>query len=233
MSSSRVGWLVGSLFIVVACGGSTQIEPGSDGGAGGGGRKATPIPAAGAPPASGGAPGTTRPEAGAPSVAGNSAQAGGLSETLCVLGDQIYSVGATWKCDCNTCGCGADGKIWSTLALCSACTYGEEPHYPGEKFPSTDGCNTCECTNDGGVACTEKACACNPDKEPNRQYAGKSPEQCAVIDYACSPPTKPFGNACGCGCEQDASCPEWINCIPGATDCAAMKQKCPLSKVAD
>lgn len=235
MKVSRVGWLVGSMMLVSACGGSAQFDGGPEGEAGSGGRKSTPvtpIPSAGAPPAAGGAPGATRPEAGAPSVGGSSAQAGGGGITVCVVGEQTYAVGASWKCDCNTCYCGTDGKVASTAVACFACTYAGIGRFAGTTFPSTDGCNSCQCAADGSVACTDKACGCSADKPWNKQYAGSSPEQCALIDYECGASTKPFSDGCGCGCEQDASCAEWIDCSPGTTSCASMKQKCPLSQIA-
>lgn len=87
------------------------------------------------------------------------------------------------------------------------CEYGGKTRAVGESFPSTDGCNTCGCTESGNVACTEKACApapaaaCDPAKEPNREYKMRSPDQCKAALFRCETGKKPFFNACGCGCE--------------------------------
>ncbi|GMV42495.1 MAG: hypothetical protein AMXMBFR64_42110 [Myxococcales bacterium] len=137
---------------------------------------------------------------------------------------------------CNTCVCQKGGMAMCTLMACApVCSYGGKNYEYGETFPSTDGCNTCTCM-DGGVACTEMACACDPKSEWWRKYVGSSPEQCMVIKYTCEPNTTGFSNACGCGCEQDPSCPEWFNCMPGPgappCDPAAIAAKCPYSGIA-
>jgi hypothetical protein len=52
---------------------------------------------------------------------------------------------------------------------------------------------------------------CNPDTEPNREYLLK---ECAPgDDWSCPlPNTQSFVNECGCGCEQDPSCPPTFYC---------------------
>lgn len=92
-----------------------------------------------------------------------------------------------------------------TAPQAKTCEYGGKTRAVGESFPSTDGCNTCSCTDTGNVACTEKACApsaaCNPDKEPNREYKMRSPADCKAALFRCDTGKKPFFNDCGCGCE--------------------------------
>lgn len=56
---------------------------------------------------------------------------------------------------------------------------------------------------------------CDPSSEYNRSYKSKSVTQCQVIDYRCPTNTSMFTNDCGCGCEQAASCPPWVDCMPG------------------
>jgi hypothetical protein len=56
---------------------------------------------------------------------------------------------------------------------------------------------------------------CNPELEHNRDYLGNV-ETCARADFICMEPTTGFSNACGCGCEQDASCPPAFECGPNA-----------------
>lgn len=218
----KQGFVVaGSLWFtvaVLACGGSAQTGPGDDGGAGSAG--AQPSPGAG----SGNAGAGNSSSAGS----GNTGSAGAAGKGAdCEVGKITYASGTSWKCDCNTCFC-MDGRVGSTAVACFACTYEGNNRYAGESFRSADGCNTCTCESDGSVACTDKACTCDPDKEWNRKYVS-TPEGCQLIDFACTGNTKGFGNSCGCGCEQDASCPQYINCIPGAADCSAMTEKCPLS----
>lgn len=57
--------------------------------------------------------------------------------------------------------------------------------------------------------------SCDPASELDRHYMAKSPETCALIDFTCPEYTTYFGNDCGCGCEQDASCPDSLDCQPG------------------
>jgi len=144
-----------------------------------------------------------------------------------------YYAGDTYPAGdgCNTCTCMAGGASACTEMACSGCVYAGQHYKPGEGFPALDGCNKCECT-DQGVSCTDMACACDPAKEWWRNYVAHSPEECSVIDYVCPPNTFGFSNACGCGCEQDSSCPEYISCMPPAPNCEADKAKCPFSGVA-
>jgi hypothetical protein len=72
-------------------------------------------------------------------------------------------------------------------------------------------CSTIWCA----LISTADAGACDPSKEFNRHYVGSSPEECSLVDYACPENTTMFGNACGCGCQQDASCPQVVDCMPG------------------
>ncbi len=132
------------------------------------------------------------------------------------------------RCEANAC----------VLGPPLGCFYNGAQHSVGENFPSADGCNTCVCGPDGGVGCTKRAClpppSCDPSKEPNRKYVAHSPEQCMLVRYACEPNTVGFSNACGCGCEQPATCPAFINCMPGPgpSSCAADRARCPYTPVA-
>ncbi|PKN31812.1 MAG: hypothetical protein CVU63_21985 [Deltaproteobacteria bacterium HGW-Deltaproteobacteria-20] len=129
--------------------------------------------------------------------------------------------------------CVLDGSYPDAAGSCqpAACTYEGQDYLPGDSFPALDGCNTCSCTDSGMVACTKMACVCNPAEEWWRQYVATDPSTCAVIKYSCPPKTFHFANECGCGCEQDAACPEWINCMP-PTDCSQQRADCPYSPVA-
>lgn len=68
---------------------------------------------------------------------------------------------------------------------------------------------------DSTVWCIDR---CNPETEHHRSYVGKNPEQCQVIDFSCGGATSHFQNECGCGCEQDADCPDVFFCQPPAQD---------------
>ncbi len=80
------------------------------------------------------------------------------------------------------------------------CSYGGATYKPGDNFAASDECNTCTCSSSGAVGCTKKACVCNPEAEPWRNYAG-TPTTCQTIRYSCPANKRSFQNACGCGCE--------------------------------
>jgi len=81
-----------------------------------------------------------------------------------------------------------------------ACTYEGTTYKPGDTFPATDECNTCTCSSSGNVGCTKKACTCDPEQEPWRNYLG-TPATCLTIRFNCTSDKRTFQNACGCGCE--------------------------------
>jgi hypothetical protein len=117
-----------------------------------------------------------------------------------------------------------------------ACQHAGKAYAVGEGFPSADGCNTCSCMEDGSVACTKKACACSPETETNRRYKMRDASQCKAALFQCDPGTKPFFSDCGCGCEQPATCPQFVNCMPGpgAQPCNEdeIKKSCPFTQIA-
>ena len=156
-------------------------------------------------------------------------------EEGCMHDGMFYPVGASFPAGdgCNTCECLDAGSVSCTLAVCAdTCTYAGKEYQHGEQFPSLDGCNTCTCDN-GGVSCTEINCPCDPQSEWYRDYIGMSPMECAVIDYACPENTTAFSNSCGCGCEQDSSCPQWFNCMPPSPcNVDEIKKTCPYSGIA-
>lgn len=85
------------------------------------------------------------------------------------------------------------------------CDYNGVSYAVGQSFPAPDGCNTCTC-NASGVTCGQKQCVCDPDNEPWRNYVG-TPATCPTIRYTCQDGTRPFQNACGCGCERPQPTP--------------------------
>lgn len=168
------------------------------------------------------------------SACGSSVQ-GDHTDDGCTWEGKTYPIGATFKDadGCNSCECQEDGTVGCTLMACGDdCTYGGEVHPFGSAFPSLDGCNTCTC-DANGVNCTEMACACDPASEWWREYAAEDPKTCQVIDYACPENTTMFGNDCGCGCEQDPSCPQAFDCQPPKScDAEALHAQCPYSDIA-
>jgi hypothetical protein len=115
-------------------------------------------------------------------------------------------------------------SVWCARALseCTArpvCRSGDlelSGPCPGSECYSRSVCGfTIHClpsSRAGGAPSEEE---CDPALEPDRNYVAKTPATCAVIDFACPAYTTYFANDCGCGCEQGASCPDSVNCIPG------------------
>lgn len=119
----------------------------------------------------------------------------------------------------------------SGMAQCNAfpaCDKGDTQLTDG-KCPRALGCytrtlcgNTIHCADD----------ACDPETEYNYHYVAMG-DACGLIDYTCPAETEYFGNPCGCGCKQDASCPPAIDCQPGPDpnpSCSdEILAKCPYS----
>jgi hypothetical protein len=91
-------------------------------------------------------------------------------------------------------------KLTIKAAAPVTCSDGGATYAVGATFPASDDCNTCTCSSSGSVSCTKKACVCNPEDEPWRNYVG-TPTSCQTIRYTCAANKRPFQNACGCGCE--------------------------------
>lgn len=228
---------------VVACGGNIAdgtgtARPGpSDGGLGMGGSSA-----GGSSGGSGGAVG------GSAGVG-----AGGIDCSNVGCGPPyVCTEGCSAPCGCCPCAEGALQTIGGVSYVCSGgcyappippvdgggapCVFGGITYRDGQTFRAGDGCNTCVCSG-GAAACTNKACQCNPASETHqRSYVGKSPSECAVIDFSCPANTTMFENACGCGCEQGVGCPDFFDCqpSPGVPPCDTnqIKTQCPYSGIA-
>ena len=155
----------------------------------------------------------------------------------CEYAGEVYVVGEMFidVDGCNECVCASDGSVGCTDMICPVdmvCSYDGEIHEPGDSFPSVDGCNKCTCNADGSVSCTEEACECNIAADWWRQYMSEDPGECRFLDYACPGDTFEFVNDCGCGCEQDAECPEWFDCAdPDSCDLSLIEKTCPFSEI--
>jgi hypothetical protein len=227
-----------------------------------GAEAAAGAPSGGRPPAVGGAAGDRGaavgggagamggqvPElGGAASVGG----AGGGPSSCDLVGcapPPLCATGCSSRCGCCPCTEGdatdLDGVKHECVGGCwaptdGACTVDGMPYGSGAEFAAGDGCNTCLCRADGTVECTALDCPdCNPSEETNRrEYVSTDVGRCAAVDFLCAEATTPFFNDCGCGCEQDATCPDWIDCMPGGADpdCAdleALALRCPFTGVA-
>jgi hypothetical protein len=114
--------------------------------------------------------------------------------------------GCTEVCGCCPCGDGTTETRNGILYVCTGGCYA----------PSVD------------------AGTCDPAKETHqRNYVATSPAQCMAVRFACAANTTMFQNACGCGCEQDPSCPDWFDCMPPAPcDEQQIHAKCPFSGIA-
>jgi hypothetical protein len=154
----------------------------------------------------------------------------------CTYDGEEYFPGETFPASdgCNTCSCGAYGEVFCTDMACPVpCTYAGVAYLAGDTFPALDGCNTCSCGSDGSVGCTKINCPCEPAAEWYRDYVLTDPAQCALADFLCPTNTTHFANDCGCGCEQDPSCPEWFDCMPPKPcDLQEIAHECPYSGVA-
>jgi hypothetical protein len=128
--------------------------------------------------------------------------------------------------DCSLVGCGAP-PLCATGCFepcgCCPCAEGESN---GAGYVCVGGC----------YAPLADSGACDPAAEQHmRSYVGTSPAQCAVIDFMCPVNTTYFSNACGCGCEQSPSCPEWFDCMASPQtqcDIQQIQTQCPYSGIA-
>lgn len=116
------------------------------------------------------------------------------------------------------------------------CVYLGVTYSAGDSFPDRDGCNTCGClngVNGSELACTDRACACQPQDETYRDYVviGKDCEDYGTLK--CPGGAHPFANDCGCGCEQGTDCPISYRCAADGTDmlCATLPTRCPYTTI--
>jgi hypothetical protein len=136
--------------------------------------------------------------------------------------------------------CPPGASCYSNTACCSTVWCASVPTC--DAFPSCDNdeelvsecddgavCTTRElCGN--SIICQKKDVTCDRDAELDRDYAADDPDSCSLIDYVCPEYTTPFSNECGCGCEQPADCPDFVNCEPGGmVDPLCDSAECPYT----
>lgn len=133
---------------------------------------------------------------------------------------------------------GCYAPITADAGAAGGCLYNGKTYAVGASYPASDGCNTCSCVSTGMSICTALACPmCDPVAEQyQKKYFSTDPTQCTVIDFSCPVNTTYFSNACGCGCMQDPTCPDWFNCMPGpdaqACNLQQIQMQCPYSGIA-
>ena len=248
--------VVSGLFVLVACGGSARVEVGDSANAGQRGALAGAPAVGGMAGALAGAPGAGGGGGGAASAGAPASGSGGAASTgaiggaepmalagaggdsgdsgdpgACISSDgRRYKEGEQFEEACNTCRCEANGAALCTQVACQGCTYQGKRYGSGDVFPDRDGCNTCTCQG-RGVSCTKEAhCACQPEREWWLHYVVMG-QPCQAENFACPSLTTPFVNACGCGCESQAVCTEFVSCTPSAPK-PCFNSNCPYSKPA-
>jgi hypothetical protein len=148
----------------------------------------------------------------------------------CIHDGRTYAIGDSFRDACdNACRCEAQGRVACEGEGCvPACRFEGRSAARGESFPSRDGCNECVCY-DEGVPCSAVLCECAPFREWWRRYSSGDD---SGSQAGCPAFTRLFSTSCGSGCEQDADCPEWIDCTGNAGDCSDQAEQCPFSTLA-
>jgi hypothetical protein len=165
----------------------------------------------------GGSSGAGNPQSGGQAVSGGASTGGRSGSTggAIATGGLVGAGGAI----------ATGGTATGGTATCNAipvCDAGDH-EISGECPPSVVACysrtlcgTTIRCISEsaGGGEGGAGGSSCDPATEYNRKYVTTNPSSCLLIDYACPPTTEAFQNGCGCGCEQPASCPEFVDCAP-------------------
>lgn len=164
---------------------------------------------------------------GVPATGGAGPTEGGCCNLLaCPNGDQLLmgsSCPAGWECYahqscCTQVMCGRRSATCTALPTCDPgdrAIMGECP--PSPTCYSRTLCDTTiHCVSESGVGGEGGAggAACDPAAEYNRKYAATDLRTCTLIDFACPETVRMFQNDCGCGCEQPATCPRFVDCAP-------------------
>ncbi|HKO48490.1 MAG TPA: hypothetical protein VJV79_12250 [Polyangiaceae bacterium] len=149
----------------------------------------------------------------------------------CQVGDKSFPWGAIVSHEgCSECTCTMQSVIRREDWDCNFCTYAGSTYQAGDSFEARDGCNRCSCNSGGSTTCSKTACVCNPKTEWWREYRSVTPEACSGI--VCPDGTDPFVNECGCGCEEQTSCPAFCKPIGDPPcDLETTKAQCPYVSV--
>jgi hypothetical protein len=130
-----------------------------------------------------------------------------LSQDACPTGAECYSMSMC----CSTIWC---AKATAQCTAVPTCDSGDTQLLQGTCATSASCYERTVCGTT--ISCMKSATgACNPTTEYNRNYIATSTSSCQAVKFACPANTTAFFNSCGCGCEQDASCPQYVDCMPG------------------
>jgi hypothetical protein len=251
MTVFRAALWFGVLVGAVACSGSSDDNGGSGGRSNAGRGGATGGSSAGGSGGSGGTGGVvaagsggnggsaitggTGGTGGATGGTGGGVTGGAGGTTAGIAGSGVAGSGLC----CNafpTCGLGElevpTQADCAQIPMCHAVTLCCSTIYCRVLTPGSGGSSGSGGSGGDGGAPAE----CDPETEHDREYIGASPTACAVIFYGCPEHTTMFSNDCGCGCEQDASCPEFVDCMPGGDPnpgCSSEERaRCPYTDIA-
>jgi hypothetical protein len=67
------------------------------------------------------------------------------------------------------------------------------------------------------TVCSKPAFTCDRAAQYNRKYQHADTSICHATSLTCTQNTARFDEVCGCGCEQDAGCPKYVDCMPGSS----------------
>ncbi len=128
---------------------------------------------------------------------------------------------------------GNTGKTGVGGSNCSApsCAAGYFPN--GSQCASSNtACYTISFCAGAILACVSADPICDRGSDYNRSYVQADTTRCQSIAIDCISGTQSFSNSCGCGCEQPASCPRSVDCMPGSAapdPLCVDSTTCPLS----
>lgn len=113
-------------------------------------------------------------------------------------------------------GSGAGGSVICCNAM-PTCGMGETMLTSPNDCPAGAQCYSVSlcCTQIWCMKGLRDAGTCNPTADYNLHYVSTNVSQCPAIDFICPTNTTYFFNGCGCGCQQSASCPQYVDCMPG------------------
>jgi hypothetical protein len=236
MTSLRLLVPLLSVALFAACGGESFSDSGDDeAGSGGdsqagtggtGGRGGTSSTGGSSGTGTGGRAGGTSTggtaNGGGGAVAGSSGTAaGGTGGAVCCLAEATCAPDERQVSGPDDCG---PGETCHEVSVCCSTIWCASGPVQCEAYPTCDPGDTqlmgacppnytcydrtlCGTT----ITCLHQETGCNPETEYNREYLFAT---CETIDWGgCTiPNTKMFENECGCGCEQDPTCPAHLGC---------------------
>ena len=140
------------------------------------------------------------------------------SESDCPIGGECYS---STVC-CSTVWCMEEQPLCDGIPVCASDETEVEACIEGRPCVKRAHCGTV-------IVCQKLEAFCDTEQQPNRHYVAQGSE-CVDLDFSCPEHTTAFDEPCGCGCEQPATCPEYVDCMPGGeVDPLCDSNECPYS----